>query len=91
MIDEGGDWDRRNRLKVYQGVYNMSIRNFKAAAKFFLDTVSTFTSYELMEYQNFVTYTVITSMIALDRTELRTKVQYYFRCKDFDLKQMQHL
>ncbi|XP_072027586.1 26S proteasome non-ATPase regulatory subunit 6-like [Amphiura filiformis] len=74
MIDEGGDWDRRNRLKVYQGVYNMSIRNFKAAATFFLDTVSTFTSYELMEYQNFVTYTVITSMIALERTELRKKV-----------------
>lgn len=74
MIDEGGDWDRRNRLKVYQGVYNMSIRNFKVAATFFLDTVSTFTSYELMEYTNFVTYTVITSMIALDRTELRKKV-----------------
>ncbi|XP_072181862.1 26S proteasome non-ATPase regulatory subunit 6-like [Diadema setosum] len=74
MIDEGGDWDRRNRLKVYQGVYNMSIREFKAAANFFLDTVSTFTSYELMDYKQFVTYTVIVSMIALNRTELRTKV-----------------
>lgn len=74
MIDEGGDWDRRNRLKVYQGVYNMSIREFKAAANFFLDTVSTFTSYELMDYKQFVKYTVIVSMIALERTELRTKV-----------------
>ncbi|XP_030827854.1 26S proteasome non-ATPase regulatory subunit 6 [Strongylocentrotus purpuratus] len=74
MIDEGGDWDRRNRLKVYQGVYNMSIREFKTSANFFLDTVSTFTSYELMEYKQFVKYTVITSMIALERTELRTKV-----------------
>lgn len=29
LIDEGGDWDRRNRLKVYRGVYCMFIRDFK--------------------------------------------------------------
>uniref|UniRef100_A0A8W8LYS5 26S proteasome non-ATPase regulatory subunit 6 n=1 Tax=Magallana gigas TaxID=29159 RepID=A0A8W8LYS5_MAGGI len=38
------------------------------------DTVATFTSYELMDYQTFVTYTVICSMIALERPELREKV-----------------
>merc|ERR1711894_659725 len=53
LIDEGGDWDRRNRLKVYRGLYMMSIRDFKTAAKLFLDTVATFTSYELMDYQTF--------------------------------------
>lgn len=74
LIDEGGDWDRRNRLKVYRGVYCMSIRDFKQAATLFLDTVATFTSYELMDYQTFVTYTVICSMIALERPELREKV-----------------
>ena len=75
MIDEGGDWDRRNRLKVYQGIYKMSVRDFKSAATFFLDTVSTFTSYELMDYSEFVAGTVLVSMISLDRTELRKKVQ----------------
>ncbi|KAJ3328289.1 26S proteasome non-ATPase regulatory subunit 6, partial [Blyttiomyces sp. JEL0837] len=25
LIDEGGDWDRRNRLKVYEGSYKISI------------------------------------------------------------------
>lgn len=74
LIDEGGDWDRRNRLKVYRGIYCMSIRDFKQAATLFLDTVATFTSYELMDYQTFVTYTVICSMIALERPELREKV-----------------
>jgi len=29
MIDEGGDWDRRNRLKVYEGLYCITIRDFK--------------------------------------------------------------
>uniref|UniRef100_T1JEI6 Oxysterol-binding protein n=1 Tax=Strigamia maritima TaxID=126957 RepID=T1JEI6_STRMM len=74
LIEEGGDWDRRNRLKVYQGVYCLAVRDFKGAANFFLDTVSTFTSYELMEYKTFVTYTVFVSMIALPRIDLRTKV-----------------
>ncbi|XP_041348370.1 26S proteasome non-ATPase regulatory subunit 6-like [Gigantopelta aegis] len=74
LIDEGGDWDRRNRLKVYRGVYSMSVRDFKHAATLFLDTVATFTSYELMDYQTFVMYTVFCSMISLERTDLREKV-----------------
>ncbi|XP_076447495.1 26S proteasome non-ATPase regulatory subunit 6-like [Babylonia areolata] len=74
LIDEGGDWDRRNRLKVYRGVYCMSIRQFKEAASLFLDTIATFTSYELMDYPQFVTYTVLCSVIALERPKLREKV-----------------
>jgi 26S proteasome regulatory subunit N7 len=74
LIDQGGDWDRRNRLKVYRGVYCMSVRDFKTAATLFLDTVATFTSYELMDYKQFVVYTVYCSMIALQRPDLREKV-----------------
>lgn len=74
LIEEGGDWDRRNRLKVYQGVYSIAIRDFKSAANYFLDTVSTFTSYELMDYVTFVQYTVYVALIALPRNELRDKV-----------------
>jgi len=59
---------------VYQGLYCVAIRDFKQAAELFLDTVSTFTSYELMDYKTFVTYTVYVSMIALDRPDLREKV-----------------
>merc|ERR1719357_1672057 len=29
LIEEGGDWDRRNRLKVYQGLYCVAIRDYK--------------------------------------------------------------
>ncbi|CAD5113233.1 DgyrCDS2412 [Dimorphilus gyrociliatus] len=74
LIEEGGDWDRRNRLKVYKAVYKMSIRDFPNAAKLFLDAVATFTSYELMDYKQFVTYTILCSVIALDRPDLREKV-----------------
>jgi len=74
LIEEGGDWDRRNRLKVYQAFYSLAVRDFKTAADLFLDTVSTFTCYELMDYKQFVTYAVLSSMLALSRTQLREKV-----------------
>ncbi|XP_050027118.1 26S proteasome non-ATPase regulatory subunit 6-like [Dermacentor andersoni] len=74
LIELRGDWDRRNRLKVYQGLYCIAVRDFKKAAKLFLSTVSTFTCYELMDYQRFVTYTVIACMISLSRVELLDKV-----------------
>jgi len=39
LIEEGGDWDRRNRLKVYQGLHALMMRDFKTAAKQFLDSL----------------------------------------------------
>jgi len=74
MLEEGGDWDRRNRLKVYEGMYAMSVRNFSLSAKLFLDAISTFTSYELMDYVQFVEYTVWISILALDRSDLHKDV-----------------
>ncbi|KAH7946636.1 26S proteasome non-ATPase regulatory subunit 6 [Rhipicephalus sanguineus] len=74
LIEERGDWDRRNRLKVYVGLYSIAVRDFKKAATLFLDTVSTFTCYELMDYERFVTYTVITCVISMPRVELLDKV-----------------
>ncbi|PQM37277.1 26S proteasome non-ATPase regulatory subunit 6 homolog [Prunus yedoensis var. nudiflora] len=47
LFEEGGDWERKNRLKVYEGLYCMSTRNFKKAADLFLDSISTFTTYEI--------------------------------------------
>ncbi|KXJ20234.1 26S proteasome non-ATPase regulatory subunit 6 [Exaiptasia diaphana] len=74
LIEEGGDWDRRNRLKVYHGIYYLSIRDFKSAANNFLESISTFTSYELMDYKQFVTLTVLASIISLERVDLKKKV-----------------
>jgi 26S proteasome regulatory subunit N7 len=74
LIEEGGDWDRRNRLKVYQGIHALIMRDFKTAAKQFLDAVATFTSYEIMDYSTFVVYTVFCTVLALPRPELRDKV-----------------
>ncbi|KAG0456530.1 hypothetical protein HPP92_024318 [Vanilla planifolia] len=74
LFEEGGDWERKNRLKVYEGLYCMSTRNFKSAANLFLDSISTFTTYELFPYDTFIFYTVLTSIISLDRVSLKEKV-----------------
>lgn len=74
LFEEGGDWERKNRLKVYEGLYCMSTRNFKKAADLFLDSISTFTTYEIFPYDTFIFYTVLASIISLDRVSLKQKV-----------------
>ncbi|KAI4303044.1 hypothetical protein MLD38_038723 [Melastoma candidum] len=74
LFEEGGDWERKNRLKVYEGLFCLSTRNFKKAANLFLDSISTFTTYELFPYDTFIFYTVLTSIISLDRVSLKQKV-----------------
>ena len=91
LIEEGGDWDRRNRLKVYRGLHSLSIRDFDSSAKHFLDAVATFTSYELMDYKSFIIYTVLTSMIALKRKDLREKVGICVYSVNFALITRYHL
>jgi 26S proteasome regulatory subunit N7 len=59
---------------VYEAVYLMLIRQFKPAALNLLDTLATFTTTELFSYQTFIYYTVIMSLVSLDRATIRSKV-----------------
>lgn len=74
MIDKGGDWDRRNRFTVYNGVHYFRIRNFELAAKGFLDAIATFTATEIFSYERLVYYTIISSIVSLERTEIKSKL-----------------
>ena len=74
MLEEGGDWERRTRLKVYEAVFLLQIRDFKASAALLLDSVATFTAVELLTYNTFIFYTVVAAMVALPRKELKAKV-----------------
>jgi len=73
-IDSGGDWDRRNRLKVYEGLHELEVRNLKKAGQLFLDTLSTFTCTELFSYNNFVFYAVLLAALTLERPQLKQQV-----------------
>jgi 26S proteasome regulatory subunit N7 len=63
LVDEGADWDKKNKLKIFEGVYCMLIRDLKRAAELFISSVATFTCLELMDYKDFVFYTVVTAMV----------------------------
>lgn len=75
LVESGGDWDRRNRLKAYTGLHLLSVRNFKKGAELLLDTLSTFTATELMSFDDFVKLCIISGTMTLERKELKKKVR----------------
>lgn len=79
LIEKGGDWDRRNRLKVYRGLHLLSIRQFKRGGELLLDALSTFTATELVSYNDFVALTVISNTLTLSRPDLKKKVRLILR------------
>lgn len=74
LVDTGGDWDRRNRLKAYEGLHLLTVRSYNLAAPLLLDSLSTFTSYELCTYSNLVVYSVLAGSVSLKRVDFKSKV-----------------
>lgn len=74
LVESGGDWDRRNRLKAYNGLYLITIRAHNLAAPLLLDSLSTFTSTELCSYSNIVVYAVLAGSVSLPRRDFKTRV-----------------
>jgi 26S proteasome regulatory subunit N7 len=67
LVEEGGDWDRRTRLKDYEAYYLITLRKFDEAAKLLLETLSTFNATELMSLGAYVQLTTICALVALER------------------------
>jgi 26S proteasome regulatory subunit N7 len=74
LVDSGGDWDRRNRLKAYHGLHALTVRSHSQAAPLLLDSLSTFTSYELCNYSSLVIYAILAGSVALKRVDFKSKV-----------------
>ena len=50
LLEKGGDWERKNKLKVYEGIYCLIIRDFKKASSLFVEGIPTFNCPEIMSY-----------------------------------------
>jgi len=74
LVESGGDWDRRNRLKAYQGLHLLTVRSHGLAAPLLLDSLSTFTSYELCSYSSLIIYAVVAGAVSLKRVDFKAKV-----------------
>jgi hypothetical protein len=71
---KGGDWDRRNRLKVYQAMSHILVRDMESASKLLVEGIATFSCTELCEYSEFIVYAILTSLLNLKRTELKKSI-----------------
>ncbi|KAA0153603.1 hypothetical protein FNF29_02991 [Cafeteria roenbergensis] len=74
LNDKGGDWDRRNRLKVYEAMSLAWGRQLAEAAELLLSCVATFTCAEMMSYSGFAWYCIVLSMVGVERARLAKKV-----------------
>ncbi|KAI5800049.1 26S proteasome subunit RPN7-domain-containing protein [Geopyxis carbonaria] len=74
LVESGGDWDRRNRLKSYNGLHLLTTRHFSDAAPPLLESLSTFTSNELCAYSTLVLYAVLAGTVSLNRVDFKKSV-----------------
>lgn len=74
LTEDGGDWERRNLLKIYEAAHLVSVREVRRAASLLLESVATFTCTELFDYNTFVFYTALAAVVSVDRNTLRDKV-----------------
>ena len=50
LLEKGGDWERKNKLKVYEGIYRLIVRDFEKASSLFVEVIPTFNCPEIMSY-----------------------------------------
>jgi 26S proteasome regulatory subunit N7 len=74
IAEDGGDWDRRNKLKVYTALSKIQSRDLKSAAELLVDCIATFSCTEICSFRDFVVYTILSSILHLPRTELKEKI-----------------
>lgn len=67
LVEDGGDWEKKNKLKVYEGLYLLMVRDYKGASDLFLDSVATFTCESLISFKKFAFLTVVSSLVSQGR------------------------
>ena len=71
---KGGDWERRNRLKVYGALSKLATRDLEGAATTLVEAVPTFTATELCPYATLVLYAAVSGAACLPRPALKASV-----------------
>ena len=70
----GGDWDRRNRLKVYKALQRMLHRDMEQASTLLLDCIATFSCNEICTYTEFIVYAILSNLLHLPRPEMKKSI-----------------
>lgn len=86
ISENSSDWDRKNRFKVYLGLFHLIKAEFEEAAIYFSDSLASFDAKELLSFETVILYLVFSSLISFDRTDLKNKVidnPEVRKCADF--------
>jgi 26S proteasome regulatory subunit N7 len=74
LLEVGGDWDKRNRVKVYTSLSLCLTREYLGAAPLLLSCVKTFSCEELLSFDTFVNLTVVLNLLTLPRPQLKEHI-----------------
>lgn len=69
-IDTAADWEVKNKLKLYKGLYLLSKKRFSEATPFLIGALSTFNDFGFITFADVVKYCLISGMLTLTRTEI---------------------
>lgn len=73
-LDLASDWDAKNRLKVFKGVYHLSKRQFSEGADLLCDSLATFAEPSFFSFRDCVRYAVLSGCLVFDRPQLQKRI-----------------
>ncbi len=73
-IETAKDWDAKNRLRCFVGIYQLSQRNFVQASSLLTECLATFQEASFMSFKDLVKYAILAAILVLDRPELSKKI-----------------
>lgn len=74
LTDESLDWEKKNKLAIYDGIFCILKRDIVSAANILLGCINTFNSPEIMTFKELVSYSVVLGLLALHRKDVREKI-----------------
>lgn len=74
LYERGCDWTRRNKFKVYKGVYLLRRGLFARAANLLSESLATFESPEICAYEKIVLYTIFAGLLSFEREEVLQRI-----------------
>lgn len=73
-IEVVSEWDAKNRLRIFKGLYCFSQRRFEEAANLLCDSLATFAESDFIPFLDCVKYAVVAASFTLERPSLYKKV-----------------
>lgn len=75
-IETAKDWDAKNRLRCFVGIYQLSRRRIAEAAELLTECLPTFQDVTFISFQELVKYAIIAAILTFDRPDLNKKVLF---------------